>query len=673
MDDFLRKLQLSELAIKIYLTALGKNPLTYYELYLIAPDKPPDEFNQTINELLSAGLLLQQVYEKEQILTHYYAIPPILPIINYYENIDANLSNIKNSIQKLLITSTNEIFKKNKIIELDSILTSFEEIKKDIDEDSIIQREEVGDIVKGMEVLKNLNKEIANLQQDIKSITQTKFSDLIKSMNSFKSELIGEINALEFKKHKKEIITIVENIFKEKIESFVDEFISNVREITEKRLKETSESFEQISNQALQFREDFKMALLNMLSNFEMKTNKIHELIAQNKDDLFGRLKNLEIKIVEKLNSIVQTSIDEVSSLNKPIEQVLKKYFQKVSSSDNILINKIWIINSVTKINEEIQKIITTAKENLTIIIPNLEYHIAIEQFKNIPKSLKIQIASSEPHTNSLVKKFKEIGNLNYKTFENENLIMVKGDNNYILTGIKQDSKDILSDFIGIGSNFEPFIILINPVVKALWEQAYSDTFYASQRAKTQTASTKPTAAFTPKTIAQKIPDKQEFKTTPKTLLDKAEPVVKPEVSKPPPTVDKESGCKPQEIPKEVPKTQSLPKPSPTEQIKDLKQKLQEKIEFLSAVHPQAGDKSGALIDSALDNLVKEISYLKGDEFSKRLQNIADIILEKKGFSVTLHKIRSTINKYKEKLTLLDEEDKKEIFNDIETWKQKLF
>jgi len=673
MDDFLRKLQLSELAIKIYLTALGKKPLTYYELYLIVPDKPPDEFNQTINELLSARLLLQQVYEKEQILTHYYAIPPILPIINYYENIDANLSNIKNSIQKLLITATNEIFQKNKVIELDSILTSFEEIKKDIDEDSIIQREEVEDIVKGMEILKNLNKEMANLQQDIKSITQTKFSDLIKSMNSFKSELIGEINALDFKKHKKEIITIVENIFKEKIESFVDEFISNVREITEKRLNETSESFEQISNQTLRYREEIKMALLNMLSNFETKTNKIYELIAENKEDLFGRLKNLEIKIVEKLNSIIQTSINEVSSLNKPIEQVLKNYFQKVSSSDNFLINKIWIINSVTKINEEIQKIITTAKENLTIIIPNLEYHIAIEQFKNIPKSLKIQIASSEAHTNSLVKKFKDIGNVNYKTFENENLIMVKGDNNYILIGIKQDSKDILSDFIGIGSNFEPFIILLNPVVKALWEQAYSDTFYAAQRAKTQATSTKPTVAFTPKTIAQKIPDKQEFKTTPKTALDKVEPAVKAEVAKRPPTIDKKSGFKPQEIPKEVLKTQDLPKPSPTEQIKDLKQKIQEKIEFLSAVHPQAGDKSGALIDSALDNLVKEISYLKGDEFSKRLQNIADIILESKGFSVTLHKIRSTINKYKDKLTVLDEEDKKEIFNDIETWKQKLF
>jgi len=673
MDDFLRKLQLSELAIKIYLKVLGKNPLTYYELYLIVPDKTPDEFNQTLNELLSAGLLLQQKYEKEQILTHYYAIPPILPIINYYENINANLSNIKNSIQKLLITSTNEIFQKNKVIELDSILTSFEEMKKDIDEDSIIQREEVEDIVKGMEILKNLNKEMANLQKDIKSITQTKFSDLIKSMNSFKTELIGEINALEFKKHKKEIITIVENIFKDKIESFVDEFISNVREITEKRLKKTSESFEQISNQTLQFREDFKMALLNMLSNFETKTNKIYELIAQNKEDLFGRLKNLEIKIVEKLNSIIQMSIDQVSSLNKPIEQVLKAYFQHVSSSDNSLINKIWVINSVTKINEEIQKIITTAKENLTIIIPNIEYHIAIEQFENIPRGLKIQIASSEAHTNSLVKKFKEIGNLNYKTFENDNLILVKGDNKYILMGIKQDSKDILSDFIGIGSNFEPFILILNPVVKALWEQAYSDTFHAAQRGRTQPASTKPTTTFTPKTIAQKIPDIRGVKTQPTTPLKKEETAIKAEVSKRPRTVEKKSGLKTHKIPKEVPKSQTLSKPSPTEQIKDLKQKLQEKIEFLSAVHPQAGDKSGALIDSALDNLVKEISYLKGDEFSKRLQNIADIILEKKGFSVTLHKIRSTINKYKEKLTILDEDDKKEIFNDIETWKQKLF
>lgn len=672
MRNFLRKLQLSDFAIKIYLKSLGKQPLTYYELYSIDPSLTSDKFNEILNELLNAGLLLQQVYKKENLLTHYYSIPPILPILNYYENIDANLINIKNSIQKLMITSINEIFKNNKVIELDAIVASFEEKKKDIDEDSIIQKKEIEDIVESMEVLKELKTEMVNLQKEIKGITQTKSSSLVKSINSFKTELIADINALEFKKHKQEIILIVENKFKERIQNILDDFISDLRELIEIKLLETTKSFENLSNLMFQYREDFKMLLLNMLSNFETKMNKIYDLLNENKEDLDAHLKNLEIKIVEKLNSIIQNSIDEVSGLNKPIEEVLKTYFQEIPSSENFIINKVWIIRSVTKINEEIQKIIAAAQENLTIIIPSLEFHIAIEQFKDIPTNLKIKIVSSEAHTNSLVKKFKEIKNLEYKTFENENLILLKGDTNNILIGIKQDSTEALNDFIGIGSNYESFIALLNPIVKALWKQSYSDTFYAAQKVKTQGPSPKPTSSFKLKTITQKFPKKIEPKVTSKKISKEFQTPAKTTKSTSVQITTKKSK-KVDKIPKEVPKKPSVSIPKIKGQIEDLKQKLQEKIEFLSAVHPKEGDKAGLVIDKAFDELILKIHNIKGDEFSKGLQVIADLILENKGFSVTLHKVRGVINKYKEKLDLLEEEDKKEIFQNFEEWKQKFF
>ncbi len=659
MDDFLRKLQLSDFAIKIYLKSLGKRPLTYYELYSIDPSITQTEFNETLNELLTEGLLLQQVYQKEKILTRYYSIPPILPILNYYENIEVNLPNIKNSIQKLLITSINEIFKKVKVIELDMIIVSFEENKKDIDEDAIIQKEELEDIVEGMEALKELKNEMANLQKDIKDFTQTKFSSLINSINSFKTELIDDINALEFKKHKQEIVLVVENKFKRQIQNILDEFISGIHGLMETRLLKTIKTFDNLSNLMFQYREDFKMLLLNMLSNFETKTNKIYNLLVENKEDLDSRLKNLEIKIVDKLNLIVQNSIDEISGLNKPIVDVFKGYFQDLPSSENFMINKIWIIKSVTNINEGIQKIIATAKDSLTIIIPNLESHIALEQFKDIPANLKIKIASSEAHTNSLVMKFKGISNLEYKSFKNENLILLKGDTNNFLIGIKHDSKEILNDFIGIGSNYELFIALLDPIIKALWEQAFSDTFYAAQKIKSQAPSPKPTSTFISKTTTKKISPKVPTPT-------------KPAKSKTVQTISNKKK-KINKIPKEVPKKQVVSIPKPKKGIEDLKQKLHEKLEFLTAVHPKTDDKAGEIIDNAFNELMLKINDIEGGKFSNELQIIADLILENKGFSVTLHKVRSVINKYKEKKELLDEEDKKEIFQDIETWKQRLF
>ena len=50
------------------------------------------------------------------------------------------------------------------------------------------------------------------------------------------------------------------------------------------------------------------------------------------------------------------------------------------------------------------------------------------------------------------------------------------------------------------------------------------------------------------------------------------------------------------------------------------------------------------------------------------MESIVDLILEKKGFSVTLHKIRSKINQYKTHLRRLSEVDISHIIESIEEW-----
>jgi len=670
MDDFLRKLQLSENAIEIYLKSLRKIPLTYYELYSIVPKATPEEFNISISELLDAGLITQQPSKKQETITHYLTLPPILPILNYYNNININLGDIKNSIQELMINSVNEIFQENKTIELDSILQTFQEIRKDIDEDSIIQKQEVEDVVEGMEELNTVRQKLSILHQKIISITQTQFADLIKTLNSLKNDIIENINSMEFKKHKEEIISLIEQQFKEKLENMIEDFINNLHELIENEFDETGKPVENSTDLIIQYQNDFKMLLLNMLSNFETKMNKIHDLLKENQENLFAKMKNLEIKIAENLNAIIQNSINEVSNLNRPIENVLKNYLQEISTIDKFLFNKIWIINSVTKINEAIQHLIVNSKENLTIMIPYLENHLALEQFDNITGNLKIKIASSEAHTNSMVKNFKNIKNIIYKTYQNKDLVALKGDNKQLIMGVIQDSKNPLEDFIGIGTTFDPLIKLLDPLISDIWEKAYSDTFHGTQMVKTQPSMTTTT---TPKALTTARP----------IVLTKTES--KQVVNKP--TKIENKGTKPivtipsqiQEIPKEdirSTKSQTTQTPSPTSpkpKITDLKQKLQEKIDFISVAQPKADDEAGILINNAFTNLINKLDNLKGDEFGKELQNIADLILEKKGFSVTLHKVRSTINKHKDKLSLLNNNDKKEILEDIQSWKKKIF
>ncbi|GAJ15063.1 unnamed protein product, partial [marine sediment metagenome] len=87
---------------------------------------------------------------------------------------------------------------------------------------------------------------------------------------------------------------------------------------------------------------------------------------------------------------------------------------------------------------------------------------------------------------------------------------------------------------------------------------------------------------------------------------------------------------------------------------------------------PKAGDEVGMLIDTAFKSLVQKLQNINGEEFSTELENIADLILEKKGFSVTLHKLRSKINQYKTHLGHLSEVDIKHIVESIEEWKKHL-
>jgi hypothetical protein len=653
MDDFLRKIQLTDYAINMYLKSLGKFSLSYYELYTIVPQATPDEFNDSLKELINAGLFVQQSPKKQGSIMLYSALPPIIPILNYYENIRANLTSIKNSIHEIMTNSVKDVFQDNKIIELDSIIHAFQEIKQDIEEDSIIQKQEVEDIVMGMEELKKIKEKVSELHQKIKSVTQTKFADLIKTINTIKTDLMGNIK-------KKETISLIEQLFKEKFDNMVKEFTNNLDTLIQNEFDDITEPIDNTSELIFQYRNEFKMLLLNMLTNFETKMNKIYDLLNKSHENFSSSMESLENAIVKNSEDIIQNSIDQVSNLSKPIEILLNNYLQEIRSIDKSILNSHWLINSVTQVNEVIQHLIANSKENLTIIIPHLENHITLEQFEKKQKNLKIKIASSDAHTNSIVKSFKSINNLIYRTYQNENLIIVNADNGNFIIGVIQESKDPLFDFIGIGTTFESLIILLDPLIKNIWESAYSDSFHATRVSKVQPSM--PTTTKTLTSVKPIIPAKTGF--------EKVEKKVKEyEGGEPKPTISIPSQI--QEIPKSF--KGSTPGTSPKATITDLKQKLKERIDFVTVAQPKADDEAGILINNAFNNLVQKLDYIKGDEFGNELQNIADLILEKKGFSVTLHKLRSIINKYREKFTLLDEKDKREIMGQIENWKKKLF
>ncbi|MHA1460366.1 MAG: hypothetical protein ACTSO8_02710 [Promethearchaeota archaeon] len=655
MEEFLKNMQLSDRAIKLYLQCIGQEPLSSFELYSILPNISQEEFSNIIKELIDAGLLVPIKLQTEDLFLQYLALPPITPILNYYGNINANLDNIKNQLQTLISNSLTNIFQEHKIVELDSMFKATQELRKDIEEDVIIQKQDIDDIVKGMEVLKVVKKILESFHQSIKGVTQTQFSHLINLISNIKKDINKKIESLELKKNEKAVKDVIEEVFKENFNKFLGDFTANLHKQIDEEFNNTIEALNNIVDSTFQFRNDFQMILLNMLNSYEKQINTIIELIKTKRDSLEVDLTNFENVISEDFKEIIYHSVDSVTALNNPINKALESYLNSVATSDESEQDDFWRIRSVSRVNEEIMHAISQSKEKLMIIVPKLEDHLAIDDFKNVSKSLKMDIASSEAHTNSHVKLMKELKNLEYRVLKNDNVIICKSDDNRFLIGIiKEDSQNPLLDFIGFATSNKALIKLFLFVVNAVWDTA-SSSLHETPRSLSVTTSKKSKAVKTTKPITS-----TRFK-TPKTTA--TTPLTEQLTS--PKTKTSGDGKTDEKISNLTKKLQSkFEKPPKKVSTKPTPKKTEESI--------KASEDASILIRTAFKTLIQKLHKLNGEEFSEEMENIAELILEKKGFSVTLHKIRSKINQYKNHLGHLNEVDISHIVESIEEWEKRL-
>lgn len=640
MEDFFEMLNLSKNAFKIYLGCFGKYSVTKKEINLIVSDSSPEEISNALNELMDIGLIIP-IYSKDlKILNHYLAIPPFGAISNYYKNINDNVENIKSQIQLIVSKSLEKIFNENQLIELETVFKATQELKKDIDEDSIIQKQDVEDIVAGMENLRVLSDALNGLHENIKGITQTKFTNLIKVLPTIEKEIIEKIDSLEIKKHKEELKEFVSTTFKKKFDIIVKRFTLELHEKIKSEFDNTLESMNTIVNSTFQFRDDFKMLLLNMMTNFEVKINQIFDIVKKKNDQMKPQMESFRDIISAKTTEILQNSINSVMKLNEPINSLMNNSTEILKKTQ---VDKIYQVNSIAKVSEEIYNFFAKTKQNLIIILPNLEPLILPEHLNEAPSSLKIKIISSEAHTNSYVKKISDSANVEYRMLRNESIIILKGDNDHILLGVIQgESSDPLNNFVGVSSNYPPFVMMLNTLIDSLIEIAVKDSFQVPKSIGAEGVGTdvrkqlKAANIGGPKIM---IPEKttpstpKPIKTDIKKKIQKIEPLKEP--------------------PKEIPTVSTH---------HDQK----------NNVKPKPEDKSSTIIKTAFTNLIQNMGALKGKEFSEELQTVANLILEEKGFSVTLHKIRSTINQYKLSEDYLNELDMKQVIASVEDWKDHL-
>jgi len=679
LNNFLKQLQISENSIQIYNLLFGKLPMTFGEINALIPNSSEEECKTIIKELLNSGLLILITPHEPEILTYYQAIPLFNPILLYYENITASLGKIKETIQDLMNNSINKVFQGNEEVEINSIYDSINDVIDDINEDTIIQKQEIADLIENMEILNEFKGILFGLKKKVKGTAQTQFSDLVKTFSKTKNKIIKRVMTLELKKNEEQVIKIIEEEFKKKLDKVVAYFTTSIQEEIEAEFNEIKQPVEDLISTLFNYREEFSTILSNMVSNFDIKMKKTFELIKNKRDIFSSGLDLLENQVIANLDAIINSSIDQVAALNKPMEIVMKEYLEKILTTNRMSIKNTWSITSRTKIDEEIKNLISKSKENITIIIPKIEEYLSIDDFQDIPSNMRIRIASSDPQTNSRVKKFMEIKGVEFNNLPNENVVILKGDKRYLIIAvIFKDSKDPINNVLGIGCNSQPLMNVFNTLIEKYWTAGRIDAFKGVDKQATQPTPAKPIASNYISQIKTKKPDMPIKFEIPNTNQKPEMPKVNGAPTKPL-SSELKSQLTQQ---KEQPQPQSQPQPQPQQQVKSPEIAPQPEQPqpplplkgegFLSKTVPKPEDVDGIQINNAFNTLLQKLNTVKAKDFSIELQAIADLVLEKRGFSVTLHKLRSCINKFKDSDILLNDNEKQEIFAEMEEWKEHL-
>ena len=632
--NLLKKIEISEDAIKIYTSCLGKSPLTYNELFSLVSDMPFEDFKDIIDELVQNDLIIQ-IHPKAGLIMHYLAIPPIKSLLSFYSNYAAQAKLVPDTISDLLIKSLNKTFKEDEAIEFNSISERFQEFFKDFVESAFIEKQDVEEIMEEFEQVKEIKENVLEIKKALSPLPQKlmnavapQFKSLADDLKESNKKIIAIVKTLELKKKENRVINLFETLLKEQL-PLIENLTSEVEESVKKEINEVEEKtknsiIEPIENkieETLLIGNDFKLLYLNVISNYEIKLKEFQKKLLEKKENFKKNLEKTLTLISENSIEIVKNSTKELLVFGEIIENLLEKFDIKEIYSKNISIDDLWLVNSKSKVLEEINNIIMNSKNDLVIIIPKIEKYLNIISLQNLPKSLSIRIASSDPYTNSLVKEFQEIENLEFRTINRDDFFGVKGDDNQILICLeKEDSEDPLNDLVGIGSNFNPIVNILKQIIEANW--------IAAQAKNVPTVKTIPPIQISPVKIPppQKIPRQTEIDVASET--SKLEPAIN------------------------------------TEQTQG---------GYVSQVYPKAGDRLGMEINTAFNLVIQKLNTITGTDLSNELQKISDFILEKRGFSVTLHKLRNLINKYKNQLSpIISQNDKNQLFEELEEIKIRL-
>ncbi|MHA1764370.1 MAG: hypothetical protein ACTSYC_11545, partial [Promethearchaeota archaeon] len=435
MEEFLKNSRISEEGIKLYSRIIGFPSLKWGDLKLYLSDLPDEQFNSVIEELVDNNLLLPIEGKDLSRPQEFIPNPPLDLINKYYMNITSNISSIHSRIMEHFNKSSQKIIDHYETEENETLHQQFTEIFKDYESLSIVQKQDMNDLI---EKLNQLNTQMKNQQGQVVKTVIEHLESSSKTMEQTISDIRAIIGTLmehyNLKKNKEEFLNEVEQQLKIKFNEILVNNAQEIKTIVEK--EQDKGVFEHLLTQTVQYQTDLKLILLNLLNVFELKLTQISSLLKSHKERNENNIKNLKQEILSTISSLLDKSIEDIIGLNEPIKLLLTDYMRKLMmkkvppkkeeepslQKKEIMMPRVPPKKEISKVKVKpssikfsapcptVKKLETLKKEETTPMKPSVSSHDLVLVEKEVPKTeVKKEPESIGMMFNNLVKNLKNL------------------------------------------------------------------------------------------------------------------------------------------------------------------------------------------------------------------------------------------------------------------------
>lgn len=435
----LEELGLSESTISLYLSLLGKGPVTFGQIAMIT-DLGYEEIEGIIEELKKNEL----IREIQGFPPRYETIPPIKILANRIKKAVELFQSTEPVIFSAIDSSMKELEKSTF-----DIITS---IKDSIEEQSKSLEQALNNVVEGLS--ENAEQISMKLSKHTESLVESISTNMSKSAEHLDETM-------------KKLLETIKN----EVENFRKSIIDQVMDLQEKSLKMISS----ISSDLERTKEEARIKLAELrnelIDAIKKALNALSSQINKKISESFIMLKESARQAIKKeIHENLKMLREEIDRTN----QSIKELYDEIIRAEIAMPLKVWTIVGKEAIFVHIKDSISRAKRRILLVLPtiaDLPIDILEKLSDNVIALIVTNIDETKAEDLSLLRRLLDRKKFRVKKYPKQNMIgLVVDDREVLFAPLSEDT--LPGDIYGIASVAEEYVFALRDFLNYAWVTA---------------------------------------------------------------------------------------------------------------------------------------------------------------------------------------------------------